>query len=59
MQSQSRSAFEEAVRASLRRQVVVLNDNNFPFSVGRHTGSGQPDDNELILLRLPRPIGKG
>jgi glycerophosphoryl diester phosphodiesterase len=27
-----------------RRHVVVLNDNNFPFSVGRHKGSGAPDD---------------
>ena len=35
-----------------RRQVTVLNDNNFPFSVGRHTGTGAPDDEELILLKL-------
>jgi len=39
-----------------RRRVVVLNDNNYPFSVGRHKGSGAPDDNELIVLRLARPI---
>jgi glycerophosphoryl diester phosphodiesterase len=32
--------------------VVVLDDNNFPFSVGRHVGSGAPDDEELIVLRL-------
>lgn len=42
-----------------RRHVVVLNDNNFPFSVGRHVGSGAPDDDELIVLRLARPIGGG
>jgi glycerophosphoryl diester phosphodiesterase len=42
-----------------RRHVVVLNDNNFPFSIGRHVGSGKPDDNELILLRLAQRIGKG
>lgn len=41
-----------------RRHVVVLNDNNFPFSVGRHKGSGAPDDNELVVLRLARPIGR-
>jgi glycerophosphoryl diester phosphodiesterase len=34
------------------REVTVLNDNNFPFSVGRHTGSSAPDDDELIRLRL-------
>jgi len=42
-----------------RRHVVVLNDNNFPFSVGRHVGGGAPDDDELIVLRLARPIGGG
>ena len=41
------------------RHVVVLNDNNFPFSVGRHVGSGAPDDEELIVLRLPRSIHSG
>jgi glycerophosphoryl diester phosphodiesterase len=34
----------------------VTNDNNFPFSVGRHVGSGKPDDNEFIVLRLPQPV---
>jgi glycerophosphoryl diester phosphodiesterase len=38
------------------REVTVLNDNNYPFSVGRHFGAGQPDDNELIRLRLGQPI---
>jgi glycerophosphoryl diester phosphodiesterase len=28
----------------------VLNDNNFPFSVGRHVGSGAPDDEEMIVI---------
>jgi len=40
-----------------RREVLVANDNNFPFSVGRHVGSGLPDDNEFIVVRLPKPIG--
>jgi len=35
----------------------VLDDNNFPFSVGRHKGSAAPDDNELVVLRLGRRIG--
>lgn len=35
----------------------MLNDNNYPFSVGRHFGSGKPDDEELIRLRLAQSIG--
>ena len=39
------------------RRVGILNDNNYPFSVGRHVGSGRPDDTEFIVLELPRPLG--
>jgi len=42
-----------------RKTIGVLNDNNFPFSVGRHTGSGQPDDNEFIILKLDKPLKSG
>jgi len=31
--------------------IVVANDNNYPFSVGRQ--QGQADDNEFILLNVP------
>ncbi len=34
----------------------IVNDNNYPFSVGRHVGSGAPDDNEFIIVRLPQPL---
>jgi glycerophosphoryl diester phosphodiesterase len=34
-------------------RIAVLNDNNFPFSVGRHLGSGAPDDTELVVIVLP------
>jgi glycerophosphoryl diester phosphodiesterase len=34
----------------------VLNDNNYPFSIGRHVGSKQPDDNEFMLIKLPTPL---
>jgi hypothetical protein len=37
-----------------RRTLVVANDNNYPFSAGRRPG--QPDDNELIQVRLPRRL---
>jgi len=39
-----------------RWHIGVLNDNNFPFSVGRHVGAGRPDDNEFIIIRLDRPL---
>ena len=39
-----------------RKRIGVLNDNNFPFSVGRHVGSGQPDDNEFIIIELDQPL---
>jgi len=38
------------------RRIGVLNDNNYPFSVGRHVGSGEPDDNEFIVVDLDRPL---
>ncbi len=31
-------------------QIGVLNDNNFPFSVGRHVGQSRPDDEEFIVV---------
>jgi glycerophosphoryl diester phosphodiesterase len=39
-----------------RRTILVSNDNNLPFSVGRHAGSKMPDDNEFIVIRLPQPV---
>ncbi len=39
-----------------KRTVLVINDNNFPFSIGRHVGSGKPDDDEFIVLKLPQPV---
>lgn len=44
-----------------RKHIGLLNDNNFPFSVGRHLGSGQPDDEEFIIIKLDQPLeaGKG
>ena len=37
--------------------IGVLNDNNYPFSIGRHVGEGLPDDNEFIIIKLDRPLG--
>jgi glycerophosphoryl diester phosphodiesterase len=39
-----------------RRTIAVLDDNNFPFSRGRHQGTGAPDDNELIVIDLGRDL---
>jgi glycerophosphoryl diester phosphodiesterase len=33
--------------------ILIGNDNNFPFSVGRHIGARQPDDSEIVEIRLP------
>ena len=38
------------------RHLLVANDNNLPFSVGRHRGTGAPDDSEFILIELPTPL---
>lgn len=35
--------------------LLVINDNNYPFSSGRRPGRA-PDDNEFIVLGLPRPL---
>lgn len=32
--------------------IGIINDNNYPFGLGRHLESGEPDDSEFILLRL-------
>ncbi|WP_013334556.1 PEP-CTERM sorting domain-containing protein [Gloeothece verrucosa] len=34
--------------------LLVINDNNYPFSVGRTPG--QPDNNEFILVKLDQPL---
>lgn len=34
--------------------VAIINDNNYPFGLGRFVDSGQPDDSEFILLCLGR-----
>lgn len=39
-------------------RIGVLNDNNYPFSIGRHVGSKRPDDNEFIILELGTQLGK-
>ena len=39
-----------------REHIGVINDNNFPFSIGRHVGTGQPDDSEFIVIKLAHPL---
>ncbi|TJZ69012.1 esterase-like activity of phytase family protein [Chitiniphilus eburneus] len=36
--------------------LLVIDDNNYPFSVGRHLGTGDPDDSEFVKIRLPQPL---
>ena len=44
----------ESLLVQDRRTLVIANDNNFPFSAGRRPGV--PDDNEVIVVSLPRPL---
>jgi hypothetical protein len=37
-----------------RTQVLIINDNNYPFSVGRTPGT--PDDSEFIVVQLDKPL---
>src|SRR5262249_51551755 len=34
--------------------LIIVDDNNYPFSSGRR--AGQPDDGEFIEIRLPQPL---
>jgi glycerophosphoryl diester phosphodiesterase len=38
------------------REIGVMNDNNYPFGLGRHQGTKQADDNEFIRIDLGRPL---
>jgi glycerophosphoryl diester phosphodiesterase len=46
----------EAVVVKDPRTLVIVNDNNDPFSVGRHIGTGRTDDNDMIAIRLDRAL---
>lgn len=47
----------ESVVVFDEKHLGVVNDNNYPFSVGRHVGDTLPDDNEFIRIRLQQPLG--
>ncbi len=36
--------------------LAIVNDNNYPFSIGRHVGAKLSDDNELIFVKLPKKL---
>ncbi len=40
------------------RHLVVVNDHNYPFSVGRHLGTGRTDDDDLIEVALGQPLAR-
>lgn len=41
------------------RRVAIAVDNNYPFSSGRHHGSGKPDDSEIVIIKLATPLSVG
>jgi glycerophosphoryl diester phosphodiesterase len=46
----------EAVVVLDRRHLVIANDNNYPFSVGRHLGTGHTDDDDFASIALDHPL---
>lgn len=46
----------EAVVVQDPRTLVIVNDNNYPFSVGRHLGTQRTDDNDWIKIRLDHAL---
>ena len=46
----------ESVMPIGAQRLRVLNDNNYPFSSGRTFG--EPDANEMIVIRLDRPLAQ-
>jgi glycerophosphoryl diester phosphodiesterase len=42
----------EAVVQLDKRHIGVMNDNNYPFGLGRHLGTKLTDDNEFILIDI-------
>jgi glycerophosphoryl diester phosphodiesterase len=36
--------------------IAIINDNNYPFSIGRHMGAKLSDDNEFIFVKLPKKL---
>lgn len=44
----------EDIMAITPDTLLVVNDNNYPFSSGRTPGA--PDDNEMILIKLSAPL---
>ncbi|MGQ0843098.1 MAG: esterase-like activity of phytase family protein [Sporichthyaceae bacterium] len=39
------------------RRLLIANDNNFPSSNGRWTARDRPDDVEVVVVELDRPLG--
>ena len=46
----------ESVVVLGEREIGILNDNNYPFSIGRHVGTGLPDDTEFIKIKLGEDV---
>lgn len=46
----------EAVVVKDLHTLVIVNDNNDPFSIGRHVGTRRTDDNDVIAIRLDHAL---
>ena len=46
----------ESVVVTDPRTLVIANDNNYPFSIGRHIGTQRTDDDDLVTIRLDQAL---
>lgn len=46
----------ESVLVMTPDTLAIINDNNYPFSIGRHVGAKLSDDNEMIFVKLPKKL---
>jgi glycerophosphoryl diester phosphodiesterase len=46
----------ESVLVMSSDTLAIVNDNNYPFSIGRHVGARLSDDNDFIFVKLPKKL---
>ncbi len=46
----------ESVVVTDPRTLVIANDNNHPFSIGRHVSTQRTDDDDLVAIRLDQAL---
>lgn len=39
-----------------KHRIGIMNDNNYPFSIGRHLGTERPDDTEFVIIKVEESL---